>query len=89
MSEPGKGSKEDLGLYAMNQWKLSPGEGGEEYAVGDGWYYGGGGGGVMVDGVGPERDSNNTGQGYGGGCGGGTYHYRNGHPGVILIEVGP
>ena len=56
-------------------------------------YFGGGGGGVLINGEGPMRDSDNQGEGYGGGgCG----HPSNGNrrqwieeglPGVILLEV--
>ena len=52
----------------------------------DKWlYHGGGGGGILVDGDGPQSDSNFCGQGYGGGGSGGG---QSALPGVILIEVG-
>ena len=45
--------------------------------------YGGGGGGVLVNGEGPTRPRGQfDGEGYGGGG------YRDGLPGVVLIEVG-
>ena len=48
------------------------------------WYnaFGGGGGGVKVDGDGPQRPDDFTGDGYGGG----GYYYDDGLPGVVLLE---
>ena len=51
------------------------------------------GGGVLVNGVGPDRESTCQGEGYGGGAGALTSFQHNnlvGHlglPGVILVEV--
>ena len=74
------GSGEDVSLYTLRSWQLSPGAGGEYYYNGKQF----GGGGVLVDGAGP-RPSNFQGQGYGGGASGG--YYEDGLPGVILMEI--
>ena len=80
----------------MQYFNLTPGVGGTQDEGLAGWYtdvYGGGGGGVLVDGVGPDRESTCQGEGYGGGAGALTSFQHNnlvGHlglPGVILVEV--
>ena len=89
-SDDGHGTGEDITTYRMDNFVLSPGAGGKVWYSGDHFkysdiYYGGGGGGVLVNGQGPHRDSyDNQGEGYGGGGGG---RYREGLPGVILIEI--
>ena len=87
-NDGGRGTGEDISSYKMENFVLTPGAGGKYYY--DGSYYGGGGGGVMVNGQGPQRSSDNQGEGFGGGGG-----WRvNGHKGinvglhgVVLIEV--
>eukprot|EP00092_Neocalanus_flemingeri_P010623 GFUD01011445.1.p1 GENE.GFUD01011445.1~~GFUD01011445.1.p1 ORF type:complete len:425 (+),score=118.58 GFUD01011445.1:49-1275(+) len=77
--EPGKGSGLDLGKVTMENFILTPGEGGA------GVYYeifGGGGGGVLVNGKSPGVDQY-KGQGFGGG---GNYKYQ-GYSGCVLIEL--
>jgi len=69
----GKGSGEDVTQIKMRNFKLTPGEGGEDL-------WGGGGGGVLVNGEGP-RQSGSDGEGYG--AGGGR---DEGLPGVVLLE---
>ena len=78
----GHGTQEDLRLYPMRNFRLSPGVGGDEYVTKEGWHMGGGGGGVLVNGRGPQRRSHYQGEGYGGGGG-----WNEGLPGVVLIEV--
>ena len=61
------------------------------YQNAGGYYLGGGGGGVLVNGDGPQRDSHNQGEGFGGGAGdhvNGNEWINDGPPGVILVEVG-
>ena len=45
--------------------------------------WGGGGGGVLINGVGPDRESKYQGQGYGGGGAG----RNDGLPGVVILEI--
>ena len=84
----GRGTGDDVTAYKMENFVLTPGDGG--YYSGSGYRYGGGGGGVLVNGDGPQRDSVNQGEGYGAGGGphfvSGVGHY-DGFPGVILMEV--
>ena len=86
----GHGSGENLANYKLDNWKLTPGEGGKGWndPTGDPaepYRCGGGGGGVLINGRGPERESKAVGQGYGGG---GAYNGTGirGLPGVVLIE---
>ena len=94
----GMGTGVSLDQISMQYFHLSPGNGGTQDSGIE--YYteqvsGGGGGGVLVDGVGPDRESTCQGEGYGGGAGALTtqsYKVNNfvGHlglPGVILVEV--
>ena len=82
----GKGTGEDVQRYELDNWTISAGEGGKG-AVRDGDYYGGGGGGVLINGDGPERESTAVGQGYGGGSAyADSGYWKNGLPGVVLIE---
>merc|ERR1711973_1010457 len=75
---PGHGTGEDISGYRMDEFKLSPGQGGMAYVFG-GYVFGGGGGGILVDGVGPTTDGY-AGHGYGAGG-------PNGLSGVVLIEM--
>ena len=83
----GRGTGEDVTQYKFDHYKLSPGDAGERYYSSGGyyygWYYGGGGGGVMINGVGPDRESKHQGQGYGGGGGA----FNSGLPGVVILEI--
>ena len=88
----GRGTGEDITTYRLDNFVLSPGAGGKYDKSEDGYYSGGGGGGVLVNGEGPQRDSDNQGEGYGGGANchrnsDGDLMY-DGLPGVILLEVG-
>ena len=65
----------------MKQFVLQAGEGG----LGDPGL-GGGGGGVLVDGAGPVRSSE-QGEGYGGGGSRCCVSSQFGLPGIVLIEV--
>ena len=86
----GYGAGEDLSLYSMDNFNVTPGKGGDEFwdnlPAGTRQLFGGGGGGVLIDGVGPPNAMNLTltGEGYGGGEG----RCSKGMPGVILVEVG-
>ena len=94
----GNGTGEDLKMYHLEHWQITPGAGGKEniaHSFNGTQHLGGGGGGVLVDGTGPKRDprlGERTGEGYGGG-GGYTFTLDTtpymGLPGVILLEVGP
>ena len=81
----GHGTGEDLSVYKLVNWVLSPGIGGrncyDEYNRKDN---GGGGGGVLVNGEGPLHHWS-KGEGYGGG---GSFCADNGVDGVILVEIG-
>ena len=68
----GKGSGVRISQFSMQYFNLTPGVGGTQDEGLAGWYtdvYGGGEGGVLVDGVGPDRESTCQGEGYGGGAG--------------------
>ena len=80
----GQGTHQDISKHYMQNFKITPGNGGLQNAY-EGKICGGGGGGVLIDGKGPER-LNNQGEGYGGGAGGkeGCSH---GLPGAVLVEV--
>ena len=86
----GNGTGEDLSMYHMEHWEITPGVGGKEMWESDpSCQLGGGGGGVLVNGVGPDRIDDGQGEGYGGG---GNHAVRNnkevgGLRGVVLIEV--
>merc|ERR1711973_780124 len=80
----GHGTGEDISGYRMDEFKLSPGQGGMAYVFG-GYVFGGGGGGILVDGVGPTTDGY-AGHGYGAGGGGGDA-ITGGLSGVVLIET--
>ena len=58
----GQGTGEDVQSFKMDNFVLSPGAGGLPYRTS----YGGGGGGVRVNGIGPGRNSETQGDGYGG-----------------------
>ena len=95
----GNGTGVSLNQISMQYFHLAPGDGGTqdsgiEYKSEQ--VFGGGGGGVLVDGVGPDRESTCQGEGYGGGAGALLTHSSTkknnfvgavGLPGVILIEV--
>ena len=66
----------------MEIFSLSPGAGGKAYET-----YGGGGGGILEAGVGPQ-ETENVGQGYGGGGVGGS-NSQPGNPGLVLLEIKP
>ena len=82
----GGGTGENIAAYSFDNFRLSPGQGGQFHHR---WYddimlnYGGGGGGVLVDNNGPTAGSH-QGKGYGGG---GGPHGGDGLPGIILMEV--
>ena len=77
----GHGTGEDLKAIILDNFVLSPGNGGENYP------YGGGGGGVLVNGGG-WNEGNHNGRGYGAGGGGGSGGANNyGGPGGILVEI--
>ena len=84
----GRGTGEDVTQYKFDHYKLSPGDAGERYMkrldTSYSGYAGGGGGGVLINGVGPDRYNKHQGQGYGGG--GGRY-YKDGQPGVVILEI--
>jgi len=82
----GRGTGEDVTQYKFDHYKLSPGDAGEGWKSSYGYYYGGGGGGVLINGVGPDRESTHQGQGYGGGGAGGG-RYGSGLPGVVILEI--
>ena len=75
----GHGSGTDISEIFLDNFVLSPGDGGEPNDN-----FGGGGGGILVDNFGPDS-SEYQGKGYGGGGGYGGY----GLPGMVLIEVKP
>ena len=89
----GNGSGEDINAPSikLDNFMLSPGAGGQAYDMGS-YSRGGGGGGILVNGEGPQQDSEyGQGEGFGGG---GGLHINNdgvqtgdGSPGVVLIEV--
>ena len=95
----GSGTGVRLDQFSMQYFHLSPGDGGtqdEGVELNSKQVFGGGGGGVLVNGVGPKRESTCQGEGYGGGAGALLSHsifkMNNfvgavGLPGVILIEV--
>ena len=95
----GNGTGVSLDQISMQYFHLSPGGGGTQDSGIETiteQVFGGGGGGVLVDGVGPERESTCQGEGYGGGAGALVTHSifkannfvgSVGLPGVILIEV--
>ena len=90
----GNGTGEDVTLYHLEHWKITPGVGGKDTFINIAhWHNGGGGGGVLVNGYGPHRVHDGQGEGYGGG-GGSSFdsHYHHiegdrGLRGVVLIEV--
>ena len=75
----GHGSGTNISEFFLDNFVLSPGDGGEPNGN-----FGGGGGGILVDNFGPDS-SGYQGKGYGGGGGYGGY----GLPGMVLIEVKP
>ena len=75
----GHGSGIDISKIFLDNFVLSPGDGGEPNGN-----FGGGGGGILVDNFGPDS-SDYLGKGYGGGGGYGRY----GLSGVVLLEVKP
>ena len=83
----GSGSGDNIAAYSFDNFRLSPGQGGQfaHRVLNDDTMlnYGGGGGGVMVDNNGPSATPH-QGKGYGGG--GGPYS-GDGLPGIILMEV--
>ena len=95
----GNGTRVSLNHFSMQFFHLTPGDGGtQDEGIGflGKYVFGGGGGGVLVDGVGPDREATCQGEGYGGGGGAkttGSWFKKNnllGHlglPGVILVEV--
>ena len=88
----GHGSGNDLSKYRLDNWKLSPGEGGQGWVdptsdPAEPYWCGGGGGGVLINGRGPERESKSIGQGYGGGGATNNGSWIHGLPGVILMEI--
>merc|ERR1712181_188601 len=84
----GAGSGLNLSSIRLEQFTLSPGDGGKKHQQGN-FHCGGGGGGIMVDGVGPQ-DKDWVGQGYGGGQGGYNRESEtpgSPRPGVVLLEI--
>ena len=78
----GKGSGTNISEIPLDNFVLSPGDGGV-YNV----YNGGGGGGILVDNIGPDSFEY-QGKGFGGGGGGGDFgDFAYGLPGTVLIEV--
>ena len=77
----GRGTGENVAAYSLRTWSLTPGAGGRH----TGTLFGGGGGGVLVDGAGPDTETDYQGRGYGGG--GSGPHHGSGLPGVILMEI--
>lgn len=78
-SRGGKGSGLDLSSITLQNFSLTPGVGGKAQGS-----IGGGGGGVLVNGVGPNRASTNSGEGYGGGR---YYNSDTDGPGLVLMEI--
>ena len=81
--QEGRGTGEDISSFPFTNFQLTPGAGGARSG-------GGGGGGVLVDGEGPHRPHQGTGQGYGGGGEGSretTEFTFEGLQGVVLIEL--
>ena len=86
----GRGTGEDLALFRMENFVITPGRGGDQAcypSCPECSCLAGGGGGVIVDGISPPNNNNLTlsGEGYGGGEG----RCAGGKPGIILMEVGP
>ena len=81
----GPGTGEDVSTFTFDNFKLSPGEGGEHNHNQN--YFGGGGGGILINDEGPSKLNQGSlrwsdGKGYGGG---GTYGH--GQQGIIIVEV--
>ena len=77
----GHGTGEDLTTFVLDNFILSPGDGG--HPLGDG----GGGGGVLINGLGPDEGHNRfVGSGYGAG-GGSSSSSKLGLEGVIAVEI--
>ena len=81
----GTGNGFDISEISMENFVLTPGDGGETNDE----HYGGGGGGVLVNNHGPPAADANKGKGFGGGGGSGGLDYEGkyGSPGVVLLEV--
>jgi hypothetical protein len=78
----GKGSGTNISEIPLDNFVLSPGDGGVNNV-----YNGGGGGGILVDNIGPDSFEY-QGKGFGGGGGGGDFgDFAYGLPGTVLIEV--
>jgi len=75
----GTGSNLDIATIHMENFQLTPGEGGEHEGNS---YYGGGGGGVLVNGEGP-KDNIYSGKGFGGGQG----YTDQPAQGIVLLEM--
>ena len=79
----GHGTGEDIVTFVLDNFILSPGDGGEHYSQ-----WGGGGGGVLINGQGPDEGENTlVGSGYGGGGGYYSSSQRQGLEGVIVAEI--
>ena len=79
----GHGTGEDIVTFVLDNFILSPGDGGEHYSQ-----WGGGGGGVLINGQGPDKGENTlVGSGYGGGGGYYSSSQQQGLEGVIVAEI--
>ena len=78
----GHGTGQDLTALVLDNFILSPGDGGESKLVGNLWV-GGGGGGILINGEGPDENYYTVGSGYGGGGGWG----QQGLQGAVIVEI--
>ena len=78
----GAGSGVQIDNIPLTNFDLSPGEGGRASGAS-----GGGGGGVLINMQGPDRPTDNMGEGYGGG--GNYYNDDSGLPGAVILDFAP